>query len=134
MTRNKLYAWLLGACVLGHLYLWYSIFSPDKYNLTVCIIKNVTGYPCPSCGTTRAMQLLFQGDFIESLKMNPFGIIVAILMTIAPIWIAIDLVFKKDTFFHSYKRTEVIIRTKWLAVLLIILVLLNWIWNIYKHL
>lgn len=134
MTRNKLYAWLFGACVLGQIYLWYSIFSIDKYHLTVCMIKNVTGYPCPSCGTTRAMQLLVQGNFLESIKMNPFGIIVTILMAIAPIWIAIDVVLKKDTFFHSYKKTEVIIRTKWLAVFLIILVILNWIWNIYKHL
>jgi hypothetical protein len=134
MTRNKLYSLLLIACLAGFIYLFYTFQKSENDMFRVCIIKNATGFPCTSCGTTRAMQLLFQGDFTESLKMNPFGIIVAILMTMAPIWIAIDLVFKKDTFFHSYKRTEVIIRTKWLAVFLIILVLLNWIWNINKHL
>ena len=80
------------------------------------------------------MQLLVKGNLTTSLKMNPFGIVVAILMAIAPIWILIDVVLKKDTFYHSYKKTEVIIRTKWLAIFLIVLVALNWIWNIYKHL
>ena len=134
MTRNKLYTLLFLACILGHVYLWYSIFSTDAHHLTVCMIKNITGYPCPSCGTTRAMQLLVKGNLTTSLKMNPFGIVVAILMAIAPIWILIDVVLKKDTFYHSYKKTEVIIRTKWLAIFLIVLVALNWIWNIYKHL
>ena len=134
MTRNKLYTVLFSACILGHLYLLYSIFSTDKYHLTVCMIKNITGYPCPSCGTTRAIQLLVRGDFMASLQMNPFGIIVAIAMTIVPIWIAVDVILKRDTFFKAYKKTEAILRTPWLAIILILLVILNWIWNIYKHL
>ena len=134
MTRNKLYTVLFSACILGHLYLLYSIFSTDKYHLTVCMIKNITGYPCPSCGTTRAIQLLVRGDFMASLQMNPFGIIVAIAMTIVPIWIAVDVILKRDTFFKGYKKTEAILRTPWLAIILILLVILNWIWNIYKHL
>jgi len=66
--------------------------------------------------------------------MNPFGIIVAILMVIAPIWILFDIITKKDTFYFWYKKTEEIIQIKWIAITLIILVLLNWIWNIYKGL
>jgi hypothetical protein len=45
-----------------------------------------------------------------------------------------DIVLKRDTFFKAYKKAEVTIRKPWLAMILIILVLLNWIWNIYKHL
>jgi hypothetical protein len=134
MTRNKLYSLLLIACLAGFIYLFYTIHKSESDSFRVCIIKNTTGFPCPSCGTTRAVALLLQGQIKESIVLNPFGILVAIIMTIFPIWVLMDVVLKKDTFFHSYKRTEVIISTKWLALFLIILVILNWIWNIHKQL
>lgn len=96
------------------------------------MIKNVTGYPCPSCGTTRAVRLLWKGNIIESLMMNPFGILVFLIMIIAPLLIAYDVLFKKATFYNLYNKIEITARTKWIAIILIILVLLNWIWNIKK--
>lgn len=134
MTRNKLYSLLLIACLAGFIYLFYTFHNLQNETFRVCIIKNVTGYPCPSCGTTRAVSFLLEGKIIESILLNPFGIIVAIIMTVFPFWILADIVLKKDTFFRWYKKTEAAIRKPWLAVILIALVLLNWIWNIYKHL
>ncbi|WP_162126652.1 DUF2752 domain-containing protein [Flavobacterium phycosphaerae] len=100
----------------------------------MCIIKNVTGYPCPSCGTTRAVLLLTEGKIKESILLNPFGLLVAGIMTVFPVWILIDIVLKKETFYTAYKKTETVLRKPWLATLLIALVLLNWIWNLYKQL
>jgi hypothetical protein len=134
MTKNKLYTFVFIACFFGLAYLFYQIKYSESSHLMVCFIKNVTGYSCPSCGTTRAVQLFLQGNFVASLQMNPFGIIVAILIVIAPIWILFDVFTKKEAFYFWYKKTETIIRTKWIAIPLIILVLLNWIWNIYKGL
>ena len=134
MTKNKLYSLLLIACLAGIGYLFYQIHSPQKELVHVCIIKNVTGYPCPSCGTTRAVVLILEGRIIESILLNPFGILVMIIMTIFPIWILKDVFLKKETFYIWFKRTEAAIRKPWLASILILLVLLNWVWNIYKHL
>lgn len=134
MTRNKLYSLLLIACLAGFIYLFYSIHTMQSQTFRVCLIKNVTGYPCPSCGTTRAVTLLLDGKITESLLLNPFGILIAIIMTIFPLWILADIFLKKETFYSWYKKTEAIIRKPWLASVLILLVLLNWIWNIYKHL
>lgn len=134
MTRNKLYSLLLIACLAGFIYLFYNIHTLQSQTFRVCIIKNVTGFPCPSCGTTRAVTLILEGKFIESLLLNPFGILVAIVMTIFPFWILIDIILKKESFFRMYKKTEATSRKPWLASILILLVLLNWIWNIYKHL
>jgi hypothetical protein len=66
--------------------------------------------------------------------MNPFGILVAAIMIVIPIWILYDLVTKKETFFINYTKTEHIINRRWIAFLLIVLVVLNWIWNIKKGL
>lgn len=134
MTRNKLYAIFIIACFAGLIYFFYSIGHLQNETFRVCFIKNVTGYPCPSCGTTRAVSFFLQGRIIESVLLNPFGIIVAIIMTVCPVWVVTDIVLKKDSFFRAYKKTEATIRKPWIATVLIVLVLLNWIWNIYKHL
>lgn len=134
MTRNKLYSLLLITCLTGFIYLFYNIHTLQSQAFRVCIIKNVTGYPCPSCGTTRAVTLLLKGRILASLLLNPFGIIVTMIMTIFPIWILMDFFLKKETFYFWYKKAEGTIRKPWLASILIVLVLLNWIWNIYKHL
>ncbi|WP_293871875.1 DUF2752 domain-containing protein [Flavobacterium sp.] len=134
MTRNKLYYLLLITCFTGFIYFLYNNQSLPNETVRVCLFKNVTCYPCPSCGTTRAIALLLEGKITASLLMNPFGIIVLIMMILMPIWILVDVVLKMDTFFNFYIKTELLIRTRWLAVFLIILVLFNWTWNIYKHL
>jgi len=125
---------LLIACLAGFIYLFYSIQKEQQETVGVCIIKNVTGYPCPSCGTTRAVLLLMEGKIKESVLLNPFGLLVAGIMTVFPIWIVTDIVLKKETFYTCYKKTEMVLRKPWLATLLIALVLLNWIWNLYKQL
>ena len=134
MTRNKLYFILIIACLAGFIYLFYNIHQEQQGTVGVCIIKNVTGYACPSCGTTRAVVLLSEGKITDSLLLNPFGIIVAVIMTVFPMWVLADIVLKKETFFLAYQKTEAIIRKPWIAIVLILLVLLNWIWNLYKNL
>jgi hypothetical protein len=133
MTRNKLYSLLLIACFAGCGYLYYKIDNLPNETLRVCIIKNVTGYPCPSCGATRAVSFLLNGNIIESIAINPFGILIAIIMTVFPVWVLTDVILKKDSFYKAYKKTEITIKKPWLAFVLILLVLLNWIWNIYKN-
>jgi hypothetical protein len=66
--------------------------------------------------------------------LNPFGIVVAVIMVAIPAWVVTDIALKKDTFFSWYKKTETAIRRPWPAIILVLLVVLNWIWNIYKHL
>lgn len=134
MSKNKLYLFIIVACITGFSYLFYSIHYSRSTSFSFCMIKNVTSYPCPACGTTRAIQLLINKNWVASLQMNPFGILVILLMLVMPIWIVFDFLTKKNTFLISYQKIETVIRTKWIAALLIILVLLNWIWNIKKGL
>lgn len=134
MTRNRLYLISIIACFFGTLYLIYHLYSTATETPNVCLIKNVTGYPCPSCGTTRAIVLLSKGAVLQSLQQNPFGIIVALCMFILPFWIGFDVLKKKATFYDFYIKIESVIRKPKVAVILILLVILNWIWNLYKHL
>ncbi len=97
------------------------------------MFKNLTGIPCPSCGTTRALILLANGHFTEAILMNPLGIVVAAIMLGVPALMIFDKVFKKQTLFDWYIKAEKIILIKWVAATLIVLIVANWIWNIYKN-
>lgn len=66
--------------------------------------------------------------------MNPFGYIIALLMIIAPFWLLYDVLTKNDSLYKNYKSAEKTLSRRWIAIALIALVCLNWVWNIYKDL
>src|SRR5262249_59448131 len=43
----------------------------DHLGFTVCLFKAFTGWPCPTCGSTRALGRLFALDLPGALAMNP---------------------------------------------------------------
>ena len=136
LDRNKLYLILLIACLAGYIWLYFGFKNEitENNSVKVCVIKYVTNIPCPSCGSSRSVISLIKGDFISAFKFNPIGYLVAIIMIIAPIWILIDVIKKNKTLFDFYLKTEKYIRKPNIAIPLILLVIINWIWNIVKEL
>lgn len=119
MTRQQLYRTILFACSAGVIYLWTGI----NYS---CFFKTITGIPCPSCGTTR----FILGDFSQG---NPLGIIVGVAMFF-PIFVIFDLFTNGDRVFRMYLWVEKKCRQPIIALFLIGLLILNWIWTISKGL
>jgi hypothetical protein len=135
MTRNRLYLLLAFGLLAGYGWIiWFSFHSTLNHTYSACIFKSVTGIACPSCGSTRSVVLLSQGNITDAILLNPIGPFMAVIMLIAPFWLFYDTIFKKDSLYKSYRTSENIIKTKWVAITLIILLLLNWLWNIQKGL
>ena len=136
VSGNKLYVVLLIACLAGYVWLFYSMTKPQSKGnaVEVCLFKHVTNIPCPSCGSTRSVLSITHGDILQALYINPLGIIVALIMLIAPVWIMFDIVAGKKTLSDFYRKTEVFLKKTWIAIPLILLVIINWIWNITKEL
>ena len=136
LDRNKLYSILFIACLAGYIWLYFSFTKniTESKSVEVCLIKHVTNIPCPSCGSTRSIISMTKGDFIGALNVNPFGYLVAIIMLISPIWIIADTIRKTNTLFDFYKKTETYLKRPKIAIPLILLVIINWIWNITKGL
>ena len=136
VSRNELYAIVMIACMIGYTWCFYNLlmFQQGKKAVDVCMMKLITSIPCPSCGSTRSVLSLMHGDFLQALYINPFGIIIAMIMTVAPIWILIDVTLQKKSFQIFFSQIEALLVKPRMAIPLILIVLLNWIWNITKHL
>lgn len=52
---------------------------------TVCVIRRVTGRPCPGCGMTRAVSSVMHGHFREGYRYNKR--IVIVMPLLALIWL-----------------------------------------------
>ena len=135
MNKNRLYAVLGFGCIVAYGWILYAAnLAHGESAFSPCFFKNITGIACPSCGTTRAVIMLLQGNFQQSVLLNPFGILAAILLIIFPIWLIVDILTKKASLFNFFKTAERVVRTKYVAAILITLVAANWIWNIQKNL
>ena len=132
--RNKLYVFLSIACATGYLWLFTNLLIIEKHASNVCLFKQVTHLPCPSCGSTRSVSALLHGNIAEAMLINPLGLIIVILLTVVPLWLTFDLITRKKTLAAFYFYCENIIRKPLVAVPLILLILINWFWNIAKGL
>ena len=128
--RNVLYIFFMLACFVGYLWLFYN--NSVSQTVDVCLIKKLTHLPCPSCGSTKAVISLIHGDFLKSLYINPFGVIITLFLLIAPLWILFDVTSKRSSLLDFYNKTEGLLKKPGLAIPLVLLVLMNWIWNITK--
>ncbi len=123
------YLAIVTSLIAGYLFLLSGLFEYLPIH-TFCVFKGITGIPCPACGSTRATLLLFKGQFLNSLLINPLAIITNVLILISVTWMVVDLIKGKETFLPLLKR-DWSIKIK-LTILPIVCV--NWIWNIIKTL
>jgi hypothetical protein len=47
--------------------------SGFEFGPTLCIFRNITGQPCPFCGTTRSVGNLLIGNYKSAFHLNPLG-------------------------------------------------------------
>ncbi len=134
MSRKKLYIIVLSFAIAGYSWILLNHYLLKANNPTpdVCLFRQVTGIPCPSCGTTHAVLSIAKGDFLQAVKENILGFPVALMLMLFPAWVLIDLVWKKDSFYHFYFQAESILRKHWVAWSGLAILLVNWGWHIIR--
>lgn len=93
-----------------------------------CLFKQLTGIPCPGCGTIRSLNLLLEGKVVESMKMNPLGVMLSLLAVVCFVWYVVDLYRGSRSLYKAF-------HTRWPNYTIVIasaLTIANWAWNIYK--
>src|SRR5262245_55658791 len=79
---------ILAACG-GVIALAVGLLHLARLPIPVCVFKAVTGWPCPTCGSTRAVGRLLEGDLPGAFAMNPLAVMVALAILL---WGLADLV------------------------------------------
>lgn len=70
--RKQFFADIRGAGMPGLMLGIYWAFMHFVWNLGICPVRNITGFPCPACGISRALKLFLEGDFSGAFRMHPF--------------------------------------------------------------
>jgi hypothetical protein len=66
-----------------------AVLHLDRLPVVFCVFKAITGLPCPTCGSTRALGRLAAFDLAGALTMNPLATLAAALVAA---WALVDLV------------------------------------------
>lgn len=132
-SARRLYGFMAVFCISGYTWLYLHIDKSWSTHVgSVCVLKRTTGIPCPSCGSTRSMLSLLHGDIVRAWLWNPFGFFILGGLLVVPFWLTHDVIRKQRTLMAAYQNMEKIVKQKMIAWPLVIIVLLNWCWNIYK--
>jgi len=133
---RQVYFYLILLGFAGYLWIGWVYFNieSNREPLVGCLIKSVTGLPCPSCGTTRSVIHLVSGDFIGSLKTNPLGVISFTALLFVPFWALWDISMGQIGLIRLYRKAEILFRKPVVFIPFIALMLLNWVWGISKGL
>jgi hypothetical protein len=92
-----------------------------QLGLPPCLMKQVTGLACPSCGMTTSFSLLMHGDISAAWTANWAGAIAALLGLGATLWM---LVVAMDLPKGSYAVDDAV---KWLTITGTITALTRWL-------
>jgi len=134
-SKAALYRFTLIISVVVYGWVGYNLFSIQSEGVPapqVCLLKRATDIPCPFCGTTRSIMFASQGHFVKAFFSNPFGLIIAIVTTICPLWILIDFMFKRNSFYPAFIKVKSLLQPKWWLFVIVILIVTIWVWNIKR--
>lgn len=129
--------WLvLFLLLVGLGYTMVRAFGDALQGPEMCLFKRVTGWPCPSCGSTQAVVHLWHGHFWESILSNPLGIIVFVAAWPTLLVLLRDAVDGGERFEHMLDFIHRVLQSRpWLYFVLAACVAAIWCWKIYtfKH-
>ena len=117
----------------GIFWLLFDFFFKDL-NFTPCLFKNVKGYACPACGTTRAFDAFFHGKLMQSFIYNPLWVVILLLAILVLPAMFLDLVFGSQNLQVRIKKFDNYFSKKpYLLLFFGILIVVNWYWNLLKY-
>ena len=113
---------ILAACALVAVGL-VAVLPLDRLPLSLCVFKAVTGVPCFTCGSTRALVRLARLDVAAALAMNPLVTSGALLLV--P-WAAADLALMPSRRALVLELSPSAARAARVAA--VAAIVLNWVW------
>ncbi len=99
----------------------FMLLKPAGSDATLCMFRNVTGLPCPTCGSSRAALAVARGRPLDALVFNPLMTAAAAL---AITWLGVRVVLAR--------RLELDLSPAMWSVIAVLLGA-NWVYVILEH-
>lgn len=74
----------------------------EKLGLPACKMMEWWGIPCPGCGVTTSVDLAARGRFLDSIRNQPFGFVVALLLPAGALWAIVGHFRGRDLYRDLY--------------------------------
>lgn len=87
-----------------------------------CVFKSITGFPCPTCGSTRSLVQMAGGDILLAFAYNPLFCILLLVALSVFIFSLFRLLFSLPTLIFVPSDRE----KRFFKTVLILAVLSNW--------
>ena len=71
-----------------------------------CLIKWLTGIPCPMCGMTRSLTALLQGDLDRSIAFHGLGVVFLVGVVLTLLVVSAELLFRRSIIFSRRYRKQ----------------------------
>ena len=135
ISRTRFYGVLLVMLAASYAWIAYNsvVRAQQAEGISICIVRNVTGVPCPGCGTTRSVVHVLHGEILDAVTTNPLGLLAAGALALLPLWIGADLVRGRASLMHAYAVLNQQLARRAVLVVVVVLVLCLWTWNIYNQ-
>ena len=118
--------WPLAALVLWLLlvFLFARARPADYTGPGLCLFRDITGVPCPTCGGTRMMVALGRGDVLAALQWNP---LLLVAMALGAVWLFVRIALRR-----RIALTCSVPQRRALWIIAALLFVANWIWLIAR--
>lgn len=91
----------------------------------VCTTRRLTGVPCPTCGSTRAVMAMVRGDVAGALAYNPLTVVALACVGVV---LGLRVGFGRQVRLEASGREWTL-----LAAGLLVLLGINWAWVLWRH-
>lgn len=92
---------------------------------TICVFHELTGYPCLSCGATRAANALFKGNLTSMFFFNPLAVMFFAGLFFFSLFKLLEFIFKFKLILRFDRKTALGAR-----LLFAVMVAANWLFLI----
>ncbi len=131
---GRFYLLTISLLSIGWIWLLYNQYNSHiAKGRTLCFVRNITGYPCPACGTTNSVEEILGGRYQSALHINPLGYVAIAALVLLPLIIGVDIISGRRMMYSIYTNFDNTMKQRpVLLVAVLLLLLINWIWNLYK--
>jgi hypothetical protein len=119
---SHLFAWTL-AGALSWLAARLLVLGRPPLSLFACPFHAATGWPCPGCGTTRAVLFLARGEVLAALGASPLGTLAAAMFWTGALYAAARCLGLRRGLHWPLPTTA---QAGWLRAGVLALLLANW--------